>query len=576
MSTEVRWRRGTTAQHETFTGALAEVTVDTDKKTLVVHDGATPGGFPIDRDAQFNNVAAMAADSTLSVGRTVRTLGYLSAGDGGGGLYQIVAAGTGTDDGGSYIDLPGSGLQAKAIWDDHVVVAERFGCVNGVECSAQLEAAATFAATVMRPNAAHRQALLTMSSNIQIKDKVTLGVSGRQLDINLRGSTIECVSGGNLTATEPAVTINGYDSERLVCTIVCNKLSSGWYITGSGSWTDRANARRFASHADAYGVWHETGNIRDPSATEWEPSDAEFDTQANFLGRALVINGKDNYIVGARPAWANIVIHLTTNSGGNRLVNCHPFHGNPHSGAGGMENPSLRFDNPIILKSEASYKVDIDGCYLDNGIVHDVTAHLRGSAGTDVYTNGESILTAPRWRIYEQPSGAYDVIVTGSVTSVGVVQSDGVTPSTDYAQWPSVPALQGGASVNIRQRETNFYTYPSSGSNPLVTDVIGNRTGGFFRRVIFNTGANVDEVIRSTVWEKRVANLKTYNPADNKGAVVIGNSGYQFTVTSNTGTPEAVVTASVGSLCVDTTNGKLYIKATGTGNTGWVVVGTQT
>lgn len=42
------------------------------------------------------------------------------------------------------------------------------------------------------------------------------------------------------------------------------------------------------------------------------------------------------------------------------------------------------------------------------------------------------------------------------------------------------------------------------------------------------------------------------------------------------GSPEAAATAPVGSLCCDITNGKLYVKATGTGNTGWVVAGTQT
>jgi orotate phosphoribosyltransferase len=47
MTKQVQFRRGTTAQHATFTGALAEVTVDTDKKTLVVHDGTTAGGSVI-------------------------------------------------------------------------------------------------------------------------------------------------------------------------------------------------------------------------------------------------------------------------------------------------------------------------------------------------------------------------------------------------------------------------------------------------------------------------------------------------------------------------------------------------
>lgn len=47
MPKQVRLRRGTTVQHAVFTGALGEVTFDTDRKSLVCHDGATPGGFPL-------------------------------------------------------------------------------------------------------------------------------------------------------------------------------------------------------------------------------------------------------------------------------------------------------------------------------------------------------------------------------------------------------------------------------------------------------------------------------------------------------------------------------------------------
>ena len=47
MSSQIQFRRGSTVQTTTFTGALAEVTVDTDKKTLVIHDGATAGGNPL-------------------------------------------------------------------------------------------------------------------------------------------------------------------------------------------------------------------------------------------------------------------------------------------------------------------------------------------------------------------------------------------------------------------------------------------------------------------------------------------------------------------------------------------------
>jgi len=44
MGTVRQLRRGTTAEHSTFTGAVAEVTIDTDKKRIIVHDGVTVGG----------------------------------------------------------------------------------------------------------------------------------------------------------------------------------------------------------------------------------------------------------------------------------------------------------------------------------------------------------------------------------------------------------------------------------------------------------------------------------------------------------------------------------------------------
>ena len=47
MARKLRPRKGTTAQNNAYTGAVAEVTIDTTKKTLVVHDGATAGGNPL-------------------------------------------------------------------------------------------------------------------------------------------------------------------------------------------------------------------------------------------------------------------------------------------------------------------------------------------------------------------------------------------------------------------------------------------------------------------------------------------------------------------------------------------------
>ena len=55
MSTQVQFRRGTTIEHQGFTGAVGEVTVDTTLNTVVIHDASTAGGFPVLRQDGSNS-----------------------------------------------------------------------------------------------------------------------------------------------------------------------------------------------------------------------------------------------------------------------------------------------------------------------------------------------------------------------------------------------------------------------------------------------------------------------------------------------------------------------------------------
>jgi hypothetical protein len=57
MAKKLQLRGGTTAQHSSFTGALREVTVDTDKDVVVVHDNSTAGGIPSAKASDIANSA---------------------------------------------------------------------------------------------------------------------------------------------------------------------------------------------------------------------------------------------------------------------------------------------------------------------------------------------------------------------------------------------------------------------------------------------------------------------------------------------------------------------------------------
>jgi len=65
MATQVQFRRGTTTQNNAFTGAIGELTYDTELKTLRLHDGSNAGGGAV---VINNNSAQTLLNKTLSTG----------------------------------------------------------------------------------------------------------------------------------------------------------------------------------------------------------------------------------------------------------------------------------------------------------------------------------------------------------------------------------------------------------------------------------------------------------------------------------------------------------------------------
>ena len=62
MPTQVQFRRGTTAQNNSFTGAAGELSVNTSNSTIRVHDGSTPGG------SELATIASTSSATNLTTG----------------------------------------------------------------------------------------------------------------------------------------------------------------------------------------------------------------------------------------------------------------------------------------------------------------------------------------------------------------------------------------------------------------------------------------------------------------------------------------------------------------------------
>jgi hypothetical protein len=108
MSTQIQRRRGTTAEHSTFTGVEGELTVDTTKDTAVVHDGTTVGGHPLQK--QYPPLGSAAAPTYTFTGDT--NTGIYSP-----GADQVAVATNGT--GRLFVDASGNigHKSTPASWD---------------------------------------------------------------------------------------------------------------------------------------------------------------------------------------------------------------------------------------------------------------------------------------------------------------------------------------------------------------------------------------------------------------------------------------------------------------------------
>jgi hypothetical protein len=106
MATQVQFRRGTTTQNNAFTGAIGEITYDSEAKTLRLHDGSTSGGgsiVTINAGAQTLTNKTMSTNSVwqgtavgLAYGGTAASLTAVAGGVlySGASALAISAAGT--------------------------------------------------------------------------------------------------------------------------------------------------------------------------------------------------------------------------------------------------------------------------------------------------------------------------------------------------------------------------------------------------------------------------------------------------------------------------------------------------
>jgi hypothetical protein len=218
MPTQVQLRRGTTVQHESFTGALGEVTVNTTKKTIVVHDGSTVGGTEIAK-ADLSNVSTITATTAATLA-TPRNIGGVSF------------------NGSANIDLPGVNTTGNQNTTGSAATLTTARNIGGVSFNGSADINLPGVNSTGNQNTTGSAATLTTPRTIAISGDLTYN-SG-----NFDGS-------GNVTATGTLATVNSnvgtfgsttaipvitVNAKGLVTSVTTDVISTSFSIAGgSGS-----------------------------------------------------------------------------------------------------------------------------------------------------------------------------------------------------------------------------------------------------------------------------------------------------------------------------------------------------
>jgi len=241
MATAIQRRRGTTSQHSTFTGLAGEITIDTDKNTVVVHDGSQAGGFPL---AKYSDVSALGgADITDVVA--------------GSGLTGGASSGSATISL-DYENLTGNLIPSanntyslgslSSVWKD-VFVGPGSLYVNGQKVIEDNSGTIQFSAdenqnlSILTSGSGDIE--LTSGGDIQLKSNIVLS-AGKTITTAGGGATEQ---GGNIdmnsnyinnvgTPQQGSDAVNKTYSDGLMSGVT---LSAGNGLTGGGDLTDNRN-----------------------------------------------------------------------------------------------------------------------------------------------------------------------------------------------------------------------------------------------------------------------------------------------------------------------------------------------
>jgi len=258
MPTVVQFRRGTTTQNNAFTGAVGELSIDTQLDTIRVHDGSTAGGFELVQKAATQTLTNKTINLTSNT--LTATLAQLNT--------AISDADVSTIDGTE--TLTNKTLASPVVTTQLTSSSASFALLDTPTTINFGAAATTFNIGNTNAAVANTVNLATAATNTGLTKTVNLGTggaSGSTTNINIGsasgGTTTvnkDLVVSGDLTVNGTTTTINSTTLSVDDKNIVLGDIASPTDITADGGGiTLKGATDKTFNYVNATGLW--TANI---------------------------------------------------------------------------------------------------------------------------------------------------------------------------------------------------------------------------------------------------------------------------------------------------------------------------
>ena len=193
MPTQLQFRRGTTSQNNSFTGAVGEITVDTDTDAIILHDGSAAGGIeivPAGTIVAFGNATAptgwrVCNDDAISRTNFAR-------------LFAVIGTSYGTGDGSGNFNVPD--LRDRVPLGKGTNMSTMGAATTGIAASAVMASASKSDATTPTGTTGSTSASLTVGT-------ATAATSAKD---SSTATFVNSVNAGGHTHSIPALTIDAF------------------------------------------------------------------------------------------------------------------------------------------------------------------------------------------------------------------------------------------------------------------------------------------------------------------------------------------------------------------------------